>query len=45
MWILGEPLGKCCYAENAGIESLHPDGRWLKELLGFAAAVVLAPLE
>lgn len=45
MWILGEPLGKRCYAENAGIESLHPDGRWLKELLGFAAAVVLAPLE
>lgn len=30
VWILGEPLGKCCYAENAGIESLHPDGRWLK---------------
>lgn len=43
--ILGKPLGKCCNAENTGIESLHPDGKWLKELFAFAAAVVLTPFE
>lgn len=42
--ILGKPLGKSCNAENSGIESLHPDGKWLKELFAFAAAVVLTPL-
>lgn len=45
VWILGKPLGKCCNEENTGIESLHPDSKWLKELFGFAAAVVLTPLE